>query len=517
MVGSSLRSVNLALDPCEFYFSAVVRASSLLQSLFLDRSLPRLSPLPPSYLTTSHIISNTANVIRKMVDIKVGILTVSDTAYADASSDRSGPLIREILSNAGYSTVSSGICRDERNYISNFVKELSDESKCDLIITTGGTGFGRRDVTPEAIEPLIHRKTPALTQAITANSLRKTPLAALSRGVTGIRTIKNEDGKVQREVLIVSLPGSPKAVKECLEVLLEGGVLKHALELLQGGTGEAKHKEMQGGMHRQAQTQSSAPARDLSTATDTGCAHHYHHHNHGGGGGLHSHSAPKPRTTPADHDGFRTIDPTTGPSLRHRISPYPLIELDQALRMIAEYTPAASATETVPVGTALIGHVLAEDVCATSDLPPGPTTNVDGYAVNSSLTPAGEYTVKTLKTLSNAGSDGTLKAGEIFRINTGQGLPAGTDAVVMVEDTELISANESNGEELTVRVLAQVDAGENVRPKGSDVQANQVVLRKGTTITALGGEIGTLAFLEDVAFRSTATQDRYSKHGKRAA
>lgn len=413
-----------------------------------------------------------------MVAFKAAIVTISDTSFADPSTDRSGPILAESLSSAGFPSISRHHLPDELSQIRSTVQKLLEDGSVNLVITTGGTGFGLRDVTPEALEPLISRKTPALTHALTAYSLQKTPLAALSRGVSGIW----RGG--EREALIVVLPGSPKAVKECLEVLMGNGLLQHALELLRGGSGERKHREMQGPVHRGVQ---------LSTATDTGCAHHHHHHHHHhGDGGLHSHKAPKPRTTPADHTEFRTIDPTSGPSLRHRISPYPLLELDEALRLIADHTPSPEVTETLPISTALIGHVLAEDITATTDLPLGPTTNVDGYAVQSATTPAGDYGVVTLKNL-QIRSTPNLGKDEIFRINTGQGLPAGTDAVVMVEDTELIQAHD--GEEVKVKVLAQVDAGENVRPRGSDVKAGQVVLRKGTTISALGGEIGTLAFL----------------------
>ena len=411
-----------------------------------------------------------------MTSVKVGIVTVSDTASSNPSSDRSGPILSELLSQAGFSEVVRAVCADDVEQIRAQVQHMTDDLALRLVITTGGTGFGVRDVTPEALEPLITRKTPALTHALTAYSLSKTPLAALSRGITGIRKVAGQ----QAEALIVALPGSPKAVKECMEVLLSNGLLKHALELLSGGSGESKHREMQGDLHRQT---------NISTATDTGCSHHHHHHHHHGGG-LHGHSAPKPRTTAADHSGFRTVDASSGPSLRHRVSPYPLLELDHALRLIAQHTPAAEHVETLPVGTALIGHVLAEDISASTDLPPGPTTNVDGYAIRAASTPPGDYKVVTLATLQAR----ALEPGEIFRINTGQALPASTDAVVMVEDTELLSST-PEGEEVTVKVLAQVDAGENVRPKGSDVRANQVVLRKGTTITALGGEIGTLAFL----------------------
>ncbi|SNX87958.1 related to Gephyrin [Melanopsichium pennsylvanicum] len=406
-----------------------------------------------------------------MTSFKAGILTVSDTASTNPLLDRSGPVLMDALSSAGFDIQARSLCPDELSTIRYYVQLMADSEGVDLIVTTGGTGFGQRDVTPEAVEPLISRKTPALTHALTSYSLSKTPLAALSRAVTGIRKVESTG----KEALIVVLPGSPKAVKECLEVLLANGLLKHALELLAGGTGETKHQEMQRDMFRRTNA-------NVHTATDAGCSHHHH-------GGLHSHSAPKPRTIPSDHTGYRTVDPASGPSLRHRTSPYPLLSLDQALGLIAEHTPPAASVQTLPIGTHLIGHVLAEDVSALSDLPPGPTTNVDGYAVRAGVTPPGEYRVVTLSTLQNR----ALGEKEIFRINTGQGLPPSTDAVVMVEDTELLE--ERDGEEVVVKILAQVDVGENVRGKGSDVKEGQVVLRKGSQVSTLGGEIGTLSFL----------------------
>ncbi|KAJ1603727.1 hypothetical protein NDA14_004707 [Ustilago hordei] len=407
-----------------------------------------------------------------MEAFKASVVTISDTSLAHPSLDGSGAILVDQLSIIGLTCISRHYVGDQVCKIRSTVQLLFELEGVDLVVTTGGTGFGVRDVTPEALEPLISRKTPALTHAITAYSLNKTPLAALSRSVTGICKANGREG------LLVALPGSPKAVKECLEVLLGNGLLLHALQLLSGASGEARHREMQGDRHRNA---------NVHTTTHTTCSHHHHE----GGEGIHSHQAPKQRTTPADDSGFRTIHPTGGASLRHRTSPYPLLQLDQALRLIAEHTPKAEAIVTMPVSTALIGHVLAQDVPAMTDIPPRPTTNVDGYALNSATTPPGHYRVATLKSLHSLSR--CLQQDEIFRINTGQGLPQGTDAVVMVEDTELIHA--VDGEELTVQVLAKVEPGENVRQRGSDVKVGQVVLGKGTTISALGGEIGTLAFL----------------------
>ncbi|EPQ25680.1 uncharacterized protein PFL1_06752 [Pseudozyma flocculosa PF-1] len=457
----------------------------------------------------------------------VAILTVSDTAASQPQTDRSGPILVDAFGSHASGDLAvkhTAIVADDEELIRQTVQQWIDHDTVHLVVTTGGTGFGLRDRTPEALAPLISRPTPALTHAITAHSLQKTPLAALSRSVTGIRRSSNQ--ATDHESLIVVLPGSPKAVMECLEVLLgcqeqgkeRQGVLLHALELLSGHSGQKQHQQMQGAMSRDA-TASIA----VSTGTDTGHArsHHHHHHLHRHGHhhghdhghdhvrskGLHSHSMPVPRTKPEDHLGpfpFKTQDPSSGPSLRHRQSPYPILPLDEALRLIADNTPhpadlSGARTATRAVSVELIGSVLAEDITAPRDLPPGPTTNVDGYAVRAASTPAGDYRVVTLRTLT-ARDDGALLPGEIFRINTGQGLPAGTDAVVMVEDTELLDVYPDDdeamkGEEKLVRVLAQVESGENVRQKASDVKQGEVVLRKGTTLSALGGEIGTLAFL----------------------
>lgn len=187
--------------------------------------------------------------------------------------------------------------------------------------------------------------------------------------------------------------------------------------------------------------------------------------------------------------------------MRLRQSPYPIIALDEALALIERNTPTPTRTVQLPLSSKseeLVGCVLAETVVAPCDLPPGPTTNVDGYAVDSAMIRPGIYTVVTLSDLQQRHDDDTtVQADQVFRINTGQALPRGTDAVVMVEDTELEQSDASalGGREVSVRILTSVPAGENVRARGSDVRAHQAVLPTGTTISPLGGEIGTLAFL----------------------
>ena len=151
-----------------------------------------------------------------------------------------------------------------------------------------------------------------------------------------------------------------------------------------------------------------------------------------------------------------------------------------------------------PVDASLTGYILADDIYAEQDLPSTSTTNVDGYAVVSAETPEGTYPVLTTQTYSKVtgGSllDTAMPAGYICRINTGGPLPKGADAVIMVEDTELVSTTE-DGEEKEVNLLAHVSTGENVRKPGSDVRKGDQVLSKGSKISEVGGELGTLAFI----------------------
>jgi len=159
-----------------------------------------------------------------------------------------------------------------------------------------------------------------------------------------------------------------------------------------------------------------------------------------------------------------------------------------ALELIFKHT-YVSPVQQVLVDRSILGHVLADDVRAPGNLPSGPSTNIDGYAVSAASTPPGEYKVVTSFPTS------PMPPGSVYRINTGAPLPPGTDACIMVEDTEVASRDEATGDEATVRLLAQVDVGENVRAAGSDVREGAEVLARGDVVSDVGGELGTLAFV----------------------
>ncbi len=153
--------------------------------------------------------------------MQVGVLTISDRASQGIYDDASGHLIRRFVEEQlHWQITTSAVLPDDRKAIAKQLRSWADEVGLNLILTTGGTGFSPRDLTPEATRDVIERETPGLAEAMRAAGLKKTPHAMLSRGVCGIRG----------RTLIVNLPGNPKAIFENLEVLAP--VLSHALELL---------------------------------------------------------------------------------------------------------------------------------------------------------------------------------------------------------------------------------------------------------------------------------------------
>lgn len=166
--------------------------------------------------------------------IRVGVLTISDWGAQGRREDVSGVTIKEMVTERlGAEVTEYQIVPDEQEVIETMLVEWADVSGVDLILTTGGTGFSPRDVTPEATQAVIQRQAPGLTEAMRSQGLKSTPHAMLSRAVAGIRGA----------TLIVNLPGSPKAVRESLEVILPA--IPHGLEILRGAPGGANHHEYQ--------------------------------------------------------------------------------------------------------------------------------------------------------------------------------------------------------------------------------------------------------------------------------
>ncbi|CAM0135363.1 unnamed protein product [Umbelopsis sp. WA50703] len=421
--------------------------------------------------------------------ISVGILTISDTSSKDPKNDSSGPILRDILTNAGWNVVATAISSDDPKEISKAILKWSDIEELDVIVTTGGTGFGVRDHTPEnnatkpkvpiwrtkVVKSLIEKEASGITHLLMSTSLKYTPFAALSRPICGVR------GKS----IILTLPGSPKACKEIIECVVD--ILPHAVELTKGGTGSKLHKKMQ-----------NAPAGNAGDHQRHGHHHHGHHH-------------PKPHTcvhksdemTDKNASGYLS-QPLDGPVTRRaRKSPYPMISVEEGTKLIEEHAKILD-TEVKQVDENVIGYVIAETVTAQEPVPGYRASIVDGYAVKVVKQlmiawyafPAedgpGSYPVVTASTAGKS-EDITLQPGQIARITTGGMIPDGADAVVMVEDTELLEASEDGKQEKIVKIHAKLQIGENIREIGCDTPIGHTIAQSGDLISPVGGEIGVLS------------------------
>ncbi|XP_076833676.1 gephyrin a isoform X10 [Brachyhypopomus gauderio] len=556
--------------------------------------------------------------------IRVGILTVSDSCFRNLAEDRSGMNLKDLVhdpSLLGGIISAYKIVPDEIDEIKETLVDWCDEKELNLILTTGGTGFAPRDVTPEATREVIEREAPGMALAMLMGSLNVTPLGMLSRPVCGIR------GKT----LIINLPGSKKGSQECFQFILPA--LPHAIDLLRDAVVKVKevhdaledlpspppplsppgvtspHKQTEDKGVQCEDEEDEKKDSGVASTEDSGSSHitaaaiaaksTMSHSNHAvvmAKGGRPLTGSIPPTSTPPSHftcscdnkipdsiisRGVQvlprdTASLSTTPSespraqqsrlstascptpkvqsrcgskenilrashsavditkvaRRHRMSPFPLTSMDKAFITVLEMTPVlgteiinyrgpaaghlvppvqkgvwrltGSDWRKVPVCTGGraklerrspchhtdgMGRVLAQEVYAKDNLPPFPASVKDGYAVRAADGPGDRFIIGE----SQAGEQPThtVMPGQVMRVTTGAPIPCGADAVVQVEDTELLRESEDGTEELEVRILVQARPGQDIRPIGHDIKRGECVLAKGTHMGP--SEIGLLA------------------------
>ncbi|XP_077113269.1 gephyrin isoform X21 [Ranitomeya variabilis] len=566
--------------------------------------------------------------------IRVGVLTVSDSCFRNLAEDRSGINLKDLVQDPSLlgGTISAyKIVPDEIEDIKESLIDWCDEKELNLILTTGGTGFAPRDVTPEATKEVIEREAPGMALAMLMGSLNVTPLGMLSRPVCGIR------GKT----LIINLPGSKKGSQECFQFILPA--LPHAIDLLRDAIVKVKevHDELEDlpspppplspppttSPHKQTEDKGVQCEEEEEEKKDSGvastedsssshitpatiaakthpsirpsrhskvhkipehsCSHHSsinasemthpsitpqdkgnrmfehscsHHASISAAAMIHppctnlaeimakGHS-PIPGTHPSTANSEDLIPdsiisrgvqvlprdtaslsttPSESPraqatsrlstascptpkvqsrcsskenilrashsavditkvARRHRMSPFPLTSMDKAFITVLEMTPVLG-TEIINYRDGM-GRVLAQEVYAKDNLPPFPASVKDGYAVRAADGPGDRFIIGE----SQAGEQPTqtVMPGQVMRVTTGAPIPCGADAVVQVEDTELIRESDDGTEELEVRILVQARPGQDIRPIGHDIKRGECVLAKGTHMGP--SEIGLLA------------------------
>ncbi|XP_042318558.1 gephyrin isoform X20 [Sceloporus undulatus] len=518
--------------------------------------------------------------------IRVGVLTVSDSCFRNLAEDRSGINLKDLVQDPSLlgGTVSAyKIVPDEIDEIKETLIDWCDEKELNLILTTGGTGFAPRDVTPEkfptfpfcglqrgATKEVIEREAPGMALAMLMGSLNVTPLGMLSRPVCGIR------GKT----LIINLPGSKKGSQECFQFILPA--LPHAIDLLRDAIVKVKevHDELEDlpspppplsppptiSPHKQTEDKGVQCEEEEEEKKDSGVASTEDSSSSHITAAAIAAKIPDsiisrgvqvlPRdtaslsTTPSESPRaqatsrlstascptpkqIRRPDESKGvasrvgslkarlPSCsstysvsevqsrcsskenilrashsavditkvarRHRMSPFPLTSMDKAFITVLEMTPVLG-TEIINYRDGM-GRVLAQDVYAKDNLPPFPASVKDGYAVRAADGPGDRFIIGE----SQAGEQPTqtVMPGQVMRVTTGAPIPCGADAVVQVEDTELIRESDDGTEELEVRILVQARPGQDIRPIGHDIKRGECVLAKGTHMGP--SEIGLLA------------------------
>ncbi|XP_072218622.1 gephyrin b isoform X3 [Leuresthes tenuis] len=472
--------------------------------------------------------------------IRVGVLTVSDSCFRNLAEDRSGINLKDLVhdpSLLGGMITAYKIVPDEIDEIKETLVDWCDEKELNLILTTGGTGFAPRDVTPEATKEVIEREAPGMSLAMLMGSLNVTPLGMLSRPVCGIR------GKT----LIINLPGSKKGSQECFQFILPA--LPHAIDLLRDAVVKVKEAadELEdlpspppplspppnSSPHRQTEDKGVQCEEEDEEKKDSGIASTEDSSSShitaasiaakipdsiiSRGVQVLPRDAASLSTTPSESPRAQATSrlstascPTpkvqsrcsskenilrsshsavdiTKVARRHRMSPFPLTSMDKAFITVLEMT-AVLGTEIINYRDGM-GRVLAQDVYAKDNLPPFPASVKDGYAVRAADGPGDRFIIGE----SQAGEQPThtVMPGQVMRVTTGAPIPCGADAVVQVEDTELLRESEDGTEELEVRILVQARPGQDIRPIGHDIKRGECVLAKGTHMGP--SEIGLLA------------------------
>ncbi|KAM9435882.1 gephyrin b isoform 8-T8 [Clarias gariepinus] len=498
--------------------------------------------------------------------IRVGVLTVSDSCFRNLAEDRSGINLKDLVHDPSLlgGTISAyKIVPDEIDEIKETLVDWCDEKELNLILTTGGTGFAPRDVTPEATKEVIEREAPGMSLAMLMGSLNVTPLGMLSRPVCGIR------GKT----LIINLPGSKKGSQECFQFILPA--LPHAIDLLREAVVKVKEaanelEDLPSPPPPLSPPPSSSPAHRQTEDKGVQCEEEEEEKKDSGVASAEDSSSSHitaasiaakipdsiisrgvqvlPRdtaslsTTPSESpraqatsrlstascptpkasrrefrahldevitlkSRYSTLDQVqsrcsskenilrashsavdiTKVARRHRMSPFPLTSMDKAFITVLEMTPVLG-TEIINYRDGM-GRVLAQDVYAKDNLPPFPASVKDGYAVRAADGPGDRFIIGE----SQAGEQPThtVMPGQVMRVTTGAPIPCGADAVVQVEDTELLRESEDGTEELEVRILVQARPGQDIRPIGHDIKRGECVLAKGTHMGP--SEIGLLA------------------------
>ncbi|KAH2489937.1 hypothetical protein KXV28_005616 [Aspergillus fumigatus] len=364
--------------------------------------------------------------------LRAAILVVSDTASQDPSTDKVGDTLTASFTAEGSNSWDPPVIRIVPDNVLDIQRTICN--------WTDGPNWFNLVLISGGTGFAVKDNTP---EAVSPLIHRHAPglvhgMLATSLKVTPFAMMSRPVAGVRNKSLLISLPGSPKGAKENLEAIIK--LLPHACAQAAGANSRALHA-----------------------------------------------------------GGVKKLEADAGPNRRYRSSPYPMLSVDDALKLISQYTPEPAVIE-VPVTPSLVGSVIAEDVYAGEAVPAYRASIVDGYAVIAPDSPTAEYSTRGIfpvASITHANPGGTLsplEPGTVARITTGAPLPPNANAVVMVEDTVLVSSTPDGQEEATIEILTgDIKPLENVREPGSDVALGSKILSRGDLITSVGGEIGLLA------------------------